>query len=166
MTIKPTLNDLEYKGLSQGVPVSAAAVFPNKTLIDCGTFAALTTGAAGVHPLFTVTGVVAVTIFGVCGTDLTVGGVTTLEVGTASSTAGLLPQITASNWDANEVWEMTDANLNKLVADSLLIKKIVTETSIILTIGTSTVTGGTAKFYVSWYPISEDGNLTVVSPFA
>lgn len=163
---RQTLNDLEYQKFSKGLPVCSTTILPNKTVIDCGTFAALTTGATGAHSLFTVTGIVAVSVFGVCETDLTVGGATTLEVGTASSTAGLLPQITASNWDANEVWEMTDANLNKLVLDSLLLKKIVTESSIILTIGTSTVTGGTAKIYVSWYPISEDGNLTVVSPFA
>jgi hypothetical protein len=61
---------------------------------------------------------------------------------------------------------MTDTNLNKLVADSLLTKKIVTESTIDLKIATSTVTGGSATFYLSWYPISADGNVTAVSPFA
>jgi len=166
MAIKPTIDDVNYTSRTQGQITSASTVFPNKIVLDCGTFSAATTGATGAHPLFTVTGVVAVSIFGVCGVDLTTGGATTLEVGTASSTAGLLPQITATNWDANEVWEMTDTNLNKLVVDSLLTKKIVTESSIILTIGTSTVTGGSAKIYLSWYPISSDGNVVVVSPFA
>jgi hypothetical protein len=164
--VKPTLNDLQYTALTQGQVVSASTVFPNKLVLSTGTFVAGTTGAAATHPLFNVTGVVAVSIFGVCSVDLTTGGATTLEVGTASSTAGLLSQITATNWDANEVWEMTDANLNKLVADSLLVKKIVTESTIDLKITTSTVTGGSAKFYLSWYPISDDGNVTVVSPFA
>ena len=166
MAIKPTLNDVQYKAHTQGQITSASTVFPNKITLSTGTFVAGTTGAAATHPLFTVTGVVAVSIFGVCLVDLTTGGATTLEVGTASSTAGLLPQITATNWDANEVWEMTDANLNMLVADTLLTKKIVTESSIGLKVTTSTVTGGSAVFYLSWYPISEDGNVVPVSPFA
>lgn len=161
-----TLNDVQYKAHTQGQVTCNSTIFPNKTSLATGTFVAGTTGATAAHPLFNVTGVVAVSIFGVCAVDLTTGGATTLEVGTASSTAGLLPQIVATNWDASEVWEMTDTNLNKLVLDSLLTKKIVTESVINLTIGTSTVTGGSATFYISWYPISEDGNVTAVSPFA
>lgn len=166
VTYAKTLNDLQYNGLVNGIVTSASTVFPNKISLATGTFVAGTTGSTAVHPLFTVTGVVAVSIFGVCAVDLTTGGATTLEVGTASSTAGLLPQITATNWDANEVWEMTDANLNKLVADSLLLKKIVTEATIDLKIATSTVTGGSATFYLSWYPLSADGNVVPISPFA
>lgn len=161
-----TLNDAQYKAFTQGLTTSSSTVFPNKLSVSTGTFVAGTTGAASSHPLFNVTGVVAVSIFGVCNVDLTSGGAATVEVGTTSSTAGLLPQITATNWDANEIWEMTDTNLNKLVVDTLLTKKIVTESTINLLIATTTVTGGSATFYISWYPVSLDGNVTAVSPFA
>ena len=146
--------------------VATSPMMPNQLMVDCGTFAAATTGAIGTHPLFNVTGIVAVSIFGVCGTDITSGGACTLEVGVASSTAGLLPLIVFSTWDANEVWEMTDTNLNKLILDSLLLKKIVTESAINLKITDATATGGSAKFYLSWYPLSPGATVTAVTPFA
>ena len=48
------------------------------------TFVTATTGATGAHTLFTVTGNILATVFGVCDTNLT--GAATLEVGTVGNT--------------------------------------------------------------------------------
>ena len=53
--------------------------------------------------LFTITGVVAVKVFGICTVDLA-SATGTLEVGTALSTPGLIAQTAASAIDANEIW--------------------------------------------------------------
>lgn len=119
------------------------------------TYAAGTTGATGATTLFTVTGVIAVRIFGVCGTDLTSGGAATLEVGIAGNTAALLAQTTATGIDAGEIWIDTGpATVEALPAISIL-----SGTNIIQTVGTTTITGGTLTYYAIWNPISADGNL-------
>ena len=61
------------------------------------------TGDTGAHTLFTVTGDVLMTVFGVCGTNL--AGAATIEVGTANNTAALIAQIgDATDLDAGENW--------------------------------------------------------------
>ena len=63
------------------------------------TYAAATTGAVGATTLFTVTGVIGVRVFAVCGVNLTGSG--TLEVGIAGNTAALIAQTTVTDRD----WE-------------------------------------------------------------
>ena len=153
-----TLNDLKYDALSKnGIATATMTVLPNKVESSTITMAAATTGSVATHALFTVTGVVAVTCFAVCGTDLTSGGAATIEVGTALSTAALLAQVAFSALDANEIWHdnAPDASVE---LDSVLTKKIVTQ-SIAYKVAGDTITGGTITFYLSWYPISSNGNV-------
>jgi hypothetical protein len=126
------------------------------------TFVAGTTGAVGAHTLFTVTGNVLATIFGVCDTNLTEGGATTtIEAGIAGNTAGLLAQINATALDDGELWvDNTPATIGALPG----MKALNDGSDIILTIGTNTVTAGAVDFYCLWRPLSSDGNITVTTP--
>ena len=138
---------------------AAPTVLTRKLETATITFEAATTGTAEAHTIFTVTGVVAVTLFAVVGTDATSGGAATISVGTALSPVALLPSVAYTVLDANEIWH--DATPDASVElDSVLTKKIIIK-NIIYTIGTTTLTGGTIKFYLSWYPISSDGNVVV-----
>jgi hypothetical protein len=136
---------------------AAPTVLPRKLESATITFAAATTGAVASHALFTVTGVVDVTLFAVVGTDVVGSG--TIEVGTALSTAGLLAQVAGTALDANEIWHDGTPD-SSLELDSVLTKKIITQ-SIAYKIATDTLTGGTIKFYLSWTPISSDGNVVL-----
>jgi len=80
------------------VPITNLGLTATKAI----TYSALTTGAVGLTTLFTVTGCVAVRLFGVCTIDLTGSG--TIEAGISGNTAGLLAQTTGTAIDANEVW--------------------------------------------------------------
>jgi hypothetical protein len=161
MAQRKTLNDLQYAAYLNGFN---SVTGPNKVETETVTFAALTTGSVDTHPLFTVTGVVSMTVWAKVGTDATSGGSATIEVGTALSTAALLPQVAFSVLDANEIWH--DATPDTSVElESVLTKKIVTQ-SVAYKIATATITGGTIKFFCSWYPISSDGYVSVVSPIA
>jgi len=120
------------------------------------TFAAATTGTVAAHTIFTVTGLVALSIVAKCGTDLA-GASATIEVGTALSTPGLIAQTTATNIDANEIWHdaTPDASIE---LTSVMTKKIVSQ-DIAYKIGTAAVSGGVLTFYVFWTPLSSDGNV-------
>jgi len=135
----------------------------NSTLMDnkletTVTYAAATTGklATGTFTLATVTGVVAMQIFGVCTTNLAGAGAT-LEVGTAASTAGLIAQTTATDIDANEIWHdaSPDASIELVTVATT---KIVTD-DVIYTVGTADISAGVIEYYILWSPISEDGNV-------
>lgn len=135
------------------VPITNLGLVASKEI----TYAAGTTGAVGASTLFTVTGVVAVRIFGVCSSDLTSGGAATIEVGISGNTAALIAQTTATGIDAGEVWVDTGpATVEALPAIQIL----AAGTDIIQTIATTTVTGGTLTYYCAWTPISADGEVT------
>lgn len=172
MAIPTNINDLEFQKFLDmgGYPAvrtsgasSTTAVLPNLLSSGLVTFAALGTGAAVAHPLFTVSGVVAVTCFAVVGTDVTItAGAPTIEVGTALSTAGLIAQVAGTALDAGEIWH--DATPDASVElDSVLTKKIVTQSISYLVVG-NTFSGGTITFYCSWYPISPGAKVVAVSP--
>ena len=171
MTISNNLGDIGPQSYREAgtnltaiaVETSAATtVLTRKVESGVITWAALTTGAVGTHPLATVTGVVAVTCFAKVITD--VAGLGTVEVGTALSTAGLLAQVAGTTLDADELWHDATPD-SSLELDSILTKKIISQ-NIGVKITTDTLSGGTMNFYISWYPISSDGNLVIVSPFA
>lgn len=112
--------------------------------------------------LFTVTGVVAMKLFGVCSSDLASAGGGTLEVGTALSTASLIAQTTATAIDVNEIWH--DATPDASVElSSVATEKIVTQ-DVIETVGTADITGGNVYYICAWYPLSPDGQVTSVYP--
>jgi hypothetical protein len=82
---------------SNQVPITGLGLIASKSI----TYAALTTGAVGATDLFTVTGTVALQIFGVCSVNLAGSG--TIEVGIAGSTAGLIAQTTGTDIDADKI---------------------------------------------------------------
>lgn len=133
------------------VPITNLGLNASKTI----TFAAGTTGAVGATTLFTVTGTVAVNVFGFCTADLAGSG--TIEVGVAGSTACLCNQQSATAIDNHEVWH--DAVL--AIGGQVTGHEHIINQDVIQTIATNTVSGGTITYYCLWSPISEDGNVEV-----
>lgn len=119
------------------------------------TFAAGTTGATTTHNLFTVTGLVKVTLVAArCTTDLTVGGSTTLSIGTATSgtlmldgTSGPLDLTTVDAGDY--IFGAASAISGAITPATHLVDE-----TIIYTVGTSTITGGVLEFIVEYVPLS------------
>jgi hypothetical protein len=134
---------------ANGVPIVTMGLQEQKSI----TYVAGTTGAVGATTLFTVTGTIAVNIFGFCTTDLTGSG--TLEIGTASSTAALCNQQSATAIDNHEVWH--DAVL--AIGGSIAGHWHAINENIIQTIATNTVTAGVLVFYCNWVPLSEGSSL-------
>jgi len=147
---------------SNNTALNALAANQNSGLLDNKlsktiTYAAATTGAVGATTLCTVTGVVALSIIGVCTTNL--AGGTTIEVGTAASTAGAIAQTTPTDIDATDIWH--DASPDKSIElTSVIAQNIVTD-DIIQTIGGSAITAGVITYYILWAPISSDGNVVI-----
>lgn len=125
------------------------------------TFAAATTGAVGAHTLFTVTGNVVASVFGICDTDLT--GAATIEVGTANNTAALIAQMAdATALDDGDNWVDAIPEVEVSVLPGGFI--INDGADIILTVGTTAVTAGVIDFYCTWRPLSSDADVTVTDP--
>lgn len=124
-------------------------------------FSTLTTGAVGAHTLFTVTGNVLVQVFGICDTNL--AGAATIEVGTANNTAALIAQIAdATSLDDGEIWvDATPGTEVEAITGTFVLND---GADIVLTIGSTAVTGGSVDFYCLWRPLSSDGNVTVATP--
>lgn len=125
------------------------------------TFAALTTGAVGAHTLGTVTGLIAIRVVGVVVSD--VSGAGTIECGVAGNTAALLAQVAGTALDAGEIWHdaTPDAKIENV---SVLSTKMITTDTLLLTIATDTLTGGSVDLTILWAPISEDGNFEKATP--
>ncbi len=114
------------------------------------------TGTQNPHTLYTVTGTVVMTVFGICETNLA-GATSTVEVGTALLTPGLIAQTIGTDVDINEIWH--DATPDSSVeAISILAPKIVSQ-DVILTVGTADMTAGVIGFICLWAPVSDDGNV-------
>lgn len=116
------------------------------------TFIGATTGATGATTLFSVTGVVAMKIFGVIsGADVTGGG--TIEVGVSGNTASLIAQTTGTDLDNGDIW--VDASAPATV--EALPGAFIVKDNVIQTIASSALTAGTVTYYCIWSPISQDG---------
>ena len=137
----------------QGAPVYDEKLgFPVQKQI---TYTALGNGAVGTIDLFTVTGTVALKFFGKCTTTLTIQSGSTIEIGTALSTAALIAQTASDAPDVNEIWHdaSPDASIELM---SVLTRKIVSQ-DVIQTIANDTIDTGVILFMGFWYPMSEDG---------
>lgn len=145
-----TPNPSAFQRDANYVPITNLGLMASKEI----TYAAGSTGATGATTLFTVTGQVALRVFALCSVDLTSGGSATLEVGIAGNTAALIAQTTATGIDAGEWWvDNAPATIEALPSQFLV------SGNVIQTIGTTTVTGGTLKYFCLWTPISSDGNV-------
>ena len=127
------------------------------------TFVASTTGAVAAHTLFTVTGNVLVTVFGICDTTIASGGAPTFEVGVTGNTAALIAQTTAKNIADGDIWvDSTDTRVGVGAVPGMQVLN--DGNDIILTINTATLTGGVIDFYCLWRPLDSTGNVTVTTP--
>jgi hypothetical protein len=137
---------------ANSVPIWTEGLIESKLI----TYAALTTGKTGATTLFTVTGCVAVRVFGVCG--LTLEGAATLEVGISGATAVILAQLAdATVLATDEIYTDASPTTNVEAMPSQLI--IGNGQDIIQTIGSTALTAGILTYYCLWAPISSDGNV-------
>lgn len=134
-------------------------------------FAGGTTGARGDNggasdplTLFTVTGDVAVRVFGVCTVTLT-GDTATVEVGVTGNTAALIAQETATDIDANGVYisatQVAGAVALSSVPGPIL---IVNGLDIIETVGTADVTAGNIYYVCLWRPLTPGSSVVTAHP--
>ena len=137
--------------------------------VDVGTYRHATgnynftddTGAAAAYTIFTVTGDVLLSIFGLC--QVTVTGAGTMELGIVGNTAALIAQSTALDLIQYEIWE----DATPTVANPGLIDLfggarqfvVAAGIDIIFTIGGAGITAGDIDFHAFWMPLSADGNL-------
>jgi len=147
--------------LSQLTALNVIAAGQNSSLLSNSiekeiTFVATTTGAIDTHDLFTVTGVVAMNVFAVCSTNLA-GASSTIEIGTAKSTAGLIAQTTGTDLDANEIWHNASPS-SSIEAITIIANKVVAQ-DVAYKIATAALSAGVIKIYCKWSPISADGNV-------
>lgn len=137
-----------------GLPtISRAQKYPHfvKTVTLDGTAG---NGAVGTVAIASVTGRIIMTggiVY--CSASLE-GATATIELGTANNTAGIVPQSTATDFDAGEFWRDTSPEAEW---SGRMIFAIAAD--IILTIGTAAVTAGTLEFLFPWIPMSSDGYL-------
>lgn len=120
-------------------------------------------GTKAVLPLFKVTGVVLVRIFGVCTVDLVGAG--TLEVGVAGNTAALLAQIAdATTLDAGEIYNDATPVLGVETLANITGPFVVASghggsITIDEKVATADITAGNLDYYILWRPLSPDGNV-------
>ncbi len=127
------------------------------------TFVAATTGAIAAHTLFTVTGNVILTVFGVVDTTINSAGAPTVEVGVTGNTAALIAQTTAKNLADGDIWvDATDTRVGVGAVPSMQVLN--DGNDVILTVATATLTAGVVDFYCLWRPLSSDANVTVTTP--
>lgn len=148
---------------SQQIDANNRTVYSNEAFLleSTWTFSELTTGATGAHTLFTVTGNVLLTVFGVCDTNLV--GAATIEVGTAGNTAQLLAQIAnATTLDDGDVY--VDA-ATEVGAGTIPSMQVINDgADVIMTIGAAAVTAGVVDFYCLWRPLSAGSSVSVTTP--
>lgn len=134
------------------VPIWTEGLVESKAI----TYVVGTTGATGATTLFTVTGCVAVRVFGVCG--LTLVGAATLEVGITGAVAIVLARIAdATDLATDEIYTDATPTTKVEAMPSRLI--IGNGQDIIQTIGSTALTAGILTYYCVWAPISTDGNV-------
>lgn len=131
------------------------------------TYAAGTTGAVGSTTLFTVTGdVFLISLTAKCTTDLTSAGAPTWDLGVVGATAiivSTMPDVTG--WDTGE-WADFDGTSYTIGHGTNQVGLINSggfpiSANIVQTIGTATITGGVVRWYVSYIPLSADGNIAL-----
>jgi len=124
------------------------------------TFVLNETGDQAAHTLFTVTGDVLVSVWGICKTNI--AGAGTMEVGVAGETNGLIAQIAdATTLDAGEVWVDATPGFTQVIPSTFVVGA---GKDIILTIGTADLTAGVVDFYCTFRPLSAGADVTVTVP--
>lgn len=153
-----------YADAAQDIDANRKVISSNEAfkLSSTWTFVNTTTGAQGSHTLFTVTGDVLISVFGVCTTNMAGSGAD-FEVGVTSNTAGLIAQIAdVEDLDAGDVY--IDGTPEVGVAAVPAMQILNGGLDVLLKITNATITGGVVTFYCLWRPLSSTGNVTVTTP--
>lgn len=118
-------------------------------------------GTSMPYTLFTVTGDVAVRVYGVCTTTLASAGGGTISVGVTNNTALLIASTTATTitTTANFWPSATVTDNGGLLSAVTATTVIVNSSNIIETIGTADISAGQIYYICLWRPISHDGNV-------
>lgn len=138
---------------SYGFRTHKAMTFDGATTNDPGDF----DGTGNPATLFSVTGAVRMKLLAICGTNLA-GATATIEVGTAAGTAGIIPQTTAEDIDAGEIW--FDATPTTTIEPTSSLTDNIVSADVIQTVGTANIDSGAIDYYALWYPLTDDGNVT------
>jgi len=131
-------------------------------LVSRWTFVENLTGDQGNHTLFTVTGDVMITVFGLCKTNMAGSGAD-FEVGVTGNTAGLIAQIAdVEDLDAGDCYIDGTPEVGVAAVPSPFM--VNGGLDVLLKITNADVTGGVVDFYCLWRPLSSDGNVAVTTP--
>ena len=157
------MTDAGWKGFDRSL---INGLWPQANILETElTFDGATTNAIGDYDgtgnpatIFTVTGVVEVALIAVCTTSVE-GASSTIEVGTAKLTTGLIALTTATNLIINEIWH--DNSPDSSVELSSVAARSICMQDIILTVRIANATAGVIKFILLWQPISSDGNVVI-----
>ena len=106
-------------------------------------------GTGNPATLFTVTGDVVASVFGICNVDLD-GATATIEVGVVGGTALLIAQTVATDIDVNEAWVDATPGLTQAVPSSQIVGN---GQDIIQTVGTANITAGSITYYCYYQPL-------------
>lgn len=116
-------------------------------------------GSQGLHRIYTLTGDVLVSIFGVCRQTL-LGATATIEVGVAGDNDVIIPVTTATNLTNYEIWydasPTATVEAYEMAANTIVVSN---GRNIELYIGTADLTQGSIDFYCFWSPLASDGNV-------
>lgn len=122
-------------------------------------------GALDGGVLFTVTGLVKMSMLAICKTDLG-GANATIEAGITGDTAIFLPIETATQIDLGQIWVNDAANGTYIIlgaenaAAGNMPLYLLNGNDIILTVKTANVTSGKLDFYAYYRPMSDDAIVT------
>jgi hypothetical protein len=112
------------------------------------------------YTLFTVTGDVLLTIFGICQVTLT--GASDISVGIVGAVTALMAVTTAVDLDQYETWQDAGPEPNPGVVDVFGGSRqfvIANGIDIVMDIDSANLTAGDIDFHVFWMPLSLDGAL-------
>ena len=118
-------------------------------------------GAQTAFTIFTVTGDIVVSVFGICQTLMDSGGAATIVLGITGNTAILVAQTTATDLDQYETWQDAGPEANPGDVAAAMGKQfaIANGEDVIMTVATADLTAGVIDFHSFWRPLSANGNL-------
>lgn len=151
----PNRNDLQLEDLDVNGwrRAEKSITFEGGTTNAIGDF----DGTGEPHGMFTVTGTVLMKLFARCSTTLTIVATATLEVGTTTTTAGLIAQTAGDAIDEGEIWH--DATPDASVEEtSVVAERFVSEDVEGLT-ATANINTGVIDYVCLWKPISKNGKV-------
>lgn len=119
-------------------------------------------GAKDPMTIFTVTGIVAVKILGLCTLSLVSAGGGTIQLGTVGSLASFIAATTATTIATGELWVDATADTDSELASGVA-ERIIAG-SIQESINVADITAGNINYYAWWWPLSPDANLVSAFP--